>query len=94
MKTKLTSRKFWLADAAFLASFGMGVTGVMPPEWCGVIMAFSAGIYAACEAYVDGANIKSQTSHVSTVVEAKTGDRDTVQAFLAQNEKPKDAKEE
>lgn len=90
MKAKLTSRKFWLAVAAFLAAFGMGVAGIMPPEWCGIVMAVSAGIYAACEAYVDGANIKSQTSHVSTVVEAKTGDRDTVQAFLAQNEKPKE----
>jgi len=86
MKAKLTSRKFWLASAAFLAAFGMGVTGIMPPEWCGVIMAVSTGIYAACEAYVDGANAKASTTTVATVIEAKTGDRDTVQAFLGQKE--------
>lgn len=90
MKTKLTSRKFWLAVAAFLAAFGMGVAGIMPPEWCGVLMALSAGIYAACEAYVDGANAKASTSTVSTVIEAKTGDRDTVQAFLLPKEEPKE----
>ena len=82
MAKKFCSRKFLMACAAFLAAFGMGVSGIMPPEWCGVIMALSAGIYAACEAYVDGANAKASTSTVSTVIEAKTGDRDTVQAFL------------
>ena len=51
---KVTSRKFLLSLAAFITVFCTGVAGVMPPEWCAVGMALSAGIYAACEAYVDG----------------------------------------
>ena len=80
MAKKLTSRKFWLAIAAFLASFAMGVTGIMPAEWCGVCMAVSAGIYAACEAYVDGAAAKSTTS--VTNISATSNDKATVAALL------------
>ena len=79
MMAKLTSRKFWMACASFLAAFAMGVTGIMPPEWCGVCMALSAGIYAACEAYVDGANAKSSTTSIS----ASTNDKTTVAKLLA-----------
>lgn len=82
MVSKLTSRKFWLAVAAFLAAFAMGVAGIMPPEWCGACMALSAGIYAACEAYVDGANAKSTT----TAISATTNDKATVAKLLAPEE--------
>lgn len=59
MKTKLTSRKFWICVAAFLGSVGTSIAGIQTGDStiaaigtvCGVI---SAAIYAACEAYVDG----------------------------------------
>lgn len=70
MISKLTSRKFWLAIAAFLASFAAGVTGVADPTVCAVCMALSAGIYAACEAYVDGAAAKSNQTIATTNVSA------------------------
>lgn len=85
MFQKMTSRKFWLAIAAFLAAFAMGVTGIMPPEWCGVCMAFSAGIYAACEAYVDGQSAKS----TQKVITATSSDKATVAALL-NPEEPKE----
>lgn len=57
-RSKLTSRKFWLAVAAFLGSIAASVAGIVTEEkWititgivCGML---SAAIYAACEAYVD-----------------------------------------
>lgn len=57
---KLKSRKFWVCVAAFLASLGVGVTGIatsndtitMVGTVCTIL---SSAIYAACEAYVDGA---------------------------------------
>lgn len=61
MRNKLTSRKFWISVAAFLGSVAASVAGIVTEEkWititgivCGVL---SAAIYAACEAYVDGAH--------------------------------------
>lgn len=61
-RSKLTSRKFWLAVAAFLGSIAASVAGIVTEEkWititgivCGML---SAAIYAACEAYVDGAHV-------------------------------------
>ena len=61
MRNKFTSRKFWLAVAAFLGSIAASVAGIVTEEkWititgivCGML---SAAIYAACEAYVDGAH--------------------------------------
>ena len=61
MREKLKSRKFWLAIAAFLGSIAASVAGIVTEEkWititgivCGML---SAAIYAACEAYVDGAH--------------------------------------
>lgn len=58
MKTKLTSRKFWISVAAFLGSIGVSIAGIQ----CGsenmtivgvVCSTLSAAIYAACEAAVD-----------------------------------------
>jgi len=61
MRNKLASRKFWIAVAAFLGSIAASVAGLITEEkWititgivCGML---SAAIYAACEAYVDGAH--------------------------------------
>lgn len=61
MKNKLTSRKFWLSTAAFLGSIAVSVSGIQTGNetvtTIGVVCSvLSAAIYAACEAYVDGAN--------------------------------------
>lgn len=55
---KLTSRKFWIAVAAFLASVGGSIAGIETGDetlkCVGVICAVaSAAIYSAAEAYVD-----------------------------------------
>lgn len=58
MIRKLTSRKFWLALAAMLASIATSIAGITTADEtvtvigtvCGVA---SAAIYAAAEAYVD-----------------------------------------
>lgn len=60
-RNKLTSRKFWIAVAAFLGSIAASIAGIVTEEkWititgivCGML---SAAIYAACEAYVDAAH--------------------------------------
>lgn len=59
MKSKLTSRKFWICVAAFLASIAVSISGITTSNTtvtaigtvCGII---SAAIYAFCEAWVDG----------------------------------------
>lgn len=61
LKRKITSRKFWLCVAAFLASIAASITGLQSNNEivatigivCSVI---SAAIYAAAEAYVDAAH--------------------------------------
>lgn len=58
MKKKLTSRKFWICIAAFLASISTSVAGIQSGNEsittigvvCGVL---SAAIYSAAEAYCD-----------------------------------------
>lgn len=83
MINKLASRKFWLAIAAFLASFAAGVTGIADPTICAVCMALSAGIYAACEAYVDGAAAKANQTIATTNITANATSREVVEkAFL------------
>lgn len=57
-KNKFLSRKFLLAVAAFLASVGAGITGLVINNYdltvVGAICTIlSSGIYAACEAYID-----------------------------------------
>ena len=61
MRNKLMSRKFWISVAAFLGSVAASIAGLASGEkWItitGVVAGIlSAGIYAACEAYVDGAH--------------------------------------
>lgn len=90
---KLTSRKFWVAVAAFLASLGASIAGFATDEpvviWIGVICTtLSAAIYAASEAYVDGkaasATITtvSTTSTTSTAVNATTTSATTADKIL------------
>lgn len=59
MRSKLTSRKFWVCVAAMLASIAASISGLTTNNEviaavgivCGII---SAAIYAFCEAWVDG----------------------------------------
>ena len=58
MKKKLMSRKFLLCLAAFLASIGSSIGGIVAGNETltivgGVCTMLSAAIYAACETYVD-----------------------------------------
>ncbi len=60
MKEKLTSRKFLLGLAAFLASLGAGITGIVTDNQVlavvgAVCCVVSAAIYEALEATVDKA---------------------------------------
>lgn len=65
--TKISSRKFIIAVAAFLASLGAGITGISTGDQklaavgiaCTIL---SAAIYQATEAYVDAASLKSTTT--------------------------------
>ena len=60
---KLTSRKFWICVAAFLASVATSIAGITTDNQtvliigtiCGIL---SAAIYAFCEAWVDGKAIQ------------------------------------
>lgn len=69
MRTKLTSRKFWICVAAFLASIAVSISGLHSNNEviatigivCGII---SAGIYAACEAMVDSAAVRRDLTDV------------------------------
>ena len=64
LKTKLTSRKFWICVAAFLGSVTTSISGVVTSNQtiiiigtvCGIL---SAAIYAAAEAYVDAKAVKN-----------------------------------
>lgn len=59
MKEKLTSRKFWICVAAFLASIATSIAGLATANQVITIVGTTAGIlsaaiYAFCEAWVDG----------------------------------------
>lgn len=89
MLNKLTSRKFWLAVAAFLASIGGSITGlVTDQQWVAAVglicTMLSAAIYAASEAYVDGASAKANTTSTTTTtnVNANTSNNETVKKVL------------
>lgn len=82
---KLTSRKFWIAVAAFLASIGGSITGfvVDQPVLAGIGLActaLSAAIYAAAEAYVDGKAVASTTQ--STNITASTTSKEVVEQLM------------
>lgn len=69
MRKKLQSRKFWISVAAFLGSIAASIAGIVTEEkWititgiiCGML---SAAIYAAVEAYTDGANGTKTIEHI------------------------------
>ena len=62
---KLTSRKFWICVAAFLASIAASIAGIQQANAtitivgavCGII---SAAIYSFCEAWVDGKAVENE----------------------------------
>lgn len=75
MANKLTSRKFWVAVAAALGSIGTGITGLVIGDLDltktgAFLLVLSGGIYAFCEAYVDGKSVGSTT--VTTQITAST----------------------
>lgn len=65
MMEKLTSRKFWICVAAFLASIATSIAGITTDNQtiiiigtvCGVL---SAAIYAAAEAFVDSKAVRKE----------------------------------
>ena len=82
---KLKSRKFWISIAAFLASLGTGIAGLATGNQTvaivgGICVVVSSAIYAACEAYVDGASLSSSTTQ--KVITASTDNKEVVQATL------------
>ena len=63
MKTKLTSRKFWICVAAFLGSVATSISGIVTSNQTIIIVGtvsgiISAAIYAAAEAAVDVKAVK------------------------------------
>jgi len=71
MKTKLTSRKFWISCAAFLGSIGVSIAGLQSGSdvvtAIGTVCAVaSAAIYAGCEAAVDRANVSTDNATFNT----------------------------
>lgn len=76
---KISSRKLWVAIAAFLASIGAGLAGIADPTVCTVCCVLSAAIYAACEAYVDGQGAKSTV----TTISASTNSKETVEKLIS-----------
>lgn len=69
---KLTSRKFWLCVAAFLGSVATSISGIVTDNkyviTIGVVAGvLSAGLYAFCEAWVDGKAV--ETNMLDAVVE-------------------------
>lgn len=74
---KFQSRKFCICLAAFLGSLGTGITGLANGNENvaiagGICMVVSGAIYAACEAYVDGASVKSNTISITASSTDKT----------------------
>ena len=64
IKNKLTSRKFWICVAAFLASIATSIAGLASANTTVVAIGTTAGIlsaaiYAFCEAWVDGKAVKN-----------------------------------
>lgn len=91
---KLTSRKFWISVAAFLASIGTSITGLAVQEptiaTAGVICTvLSAAIYAASEAYVDAAS--ASANGTSKSITATSNSAAIVQTALQPVEEAKKA---
>lgn len=90
LSAKLSSRKFWMAVAAFLASVGTSIGALATNNdtvaAVGVVCAMlSAAIYAAVEAYTDAASIKSNqtvTTTTKTISATSSNARETVEKLL------------
>lgn len=66
MKKGFSSRKFLLSLAAFLASLGGSIGGIVIDNQTltivgAVCTVLSAAIYAACEAYIDAKAVNTET---------------------------------
>lgn len=90
MSDKLLSRKFWLAVGAFLVSVGTGVAGIATGNETmvmagGMMAVIGTGIYAACEAYVDGKSAAATTT--TKTIMATSTDKATVQQALTPEQK-------
>ncbi len=93
MWNKLSSRKFWMAAAAFLASIGTSIGALSTDNSVvaaiGIICAMlSAAIYASAEAYVDGQSLRSNatitnTTTTKTISATSSNAKDTVEKILA-----------
>lgn len=67
MKSKLTSRKFWICVAAMLASIATSIAGIKSENETVIIIGTvcgiaSAAIYAFCEAWCDATSCKYDAS--------------------------------
>lgn len=76
LMNKLSSRKFWIALAAFLGSISGSITSIANGNETlaaasMVCAALSAAIYVAAEAYVDAARESSKVTTVSASTTAK-----------------------
>lgn len=85
MANKLMSRKFWVAVAAALGSIGTGITGLVIGDLDltklgASLLVLSGGIYAFCEAYVDGKSLSANTT--TTSLSANTTDKAIVAKAL------------
>lgn len=92
MQSKFTSRKFWMAVAAFLASIGTSIGALATNNEvvaaAGVVCAMlSAAIYAAAEAYVDGQSLQSNanvTNTTKTISATTSNAKETVEKLLVE----------
>ncbi len=97
---KFKSRKFLMALAAFLASLGTGITGLCTGNEAvamtgGILCVVSSAIYAFCEAYVDGASVKSETStYVENVSVQSSAKSDELSKAAAAKMTPKEVQVE
>lgn len=87
---KLTSRKFWISVAAFLASIGTSIAGLAVAEpmiaTAGIICTvLASAIYAASEAAVDAAYASANTTSTQKTISANSNSPSVVQAALADN---------
>ena len=76
LMNKLSSRKFWVAIAAFFGSIGGSITSMANGNEAlaaagMVCAALSAAIYVAAEAYVDAARESSQVINITASTTAK-----------------------
>ena len=73
---KFNSRKFLISLAAFLASLGGSIGGIVTENHTLTIVGtvctvLSAAIYAACEAYVDGKAVNTKAELTDKEVESR-----------------------